>query len=104
MNARKVLENAALGSMGGPQARIRGEPQRIEFGRIRLANAVLSAHSVGITGADAIKAHALRSLQLRFEGGTRARVCSTSADPPLNRRTVVLSFDPWKSGPKAPFL
>jgi hypothetical protein len=74
MKARKLLEDAALGpDQLAVQAfdeawevlkpHYSSDPQSTEAGRLRLANAVLSACRDGVVGADALKERALRSMQ-----------------------------------------
>jgi hypothetical protein len=77
MQARKLLENAALGpeqlavlyrafddAWEGIKPHYSSNPQSTEVGRLRLANAVLSAYRDGAAAADAIKERALRSMQV----------------------------------------
>jgi hypothetical protein len=76
MKARKLLENAALGpdqlktvyrafdqAWEAVKQDYAANPQSTEVGRLRLANAVLTAYRSGMTDADAIKVTALQLMQ-----------------------------------------
>jgi hypothetical protein len=76
MKARKLLENAALGpdelrvlykafdaAWNVVKPQYAANPQSMEVGRLRLANAVLAAFRDGVIDPHALKEQALRSMQ-----------------------------------------
>jgi hypothetical protein len=76
MRARKLLENAALApaqltvlykafddAWEAIKPQYATSPQSGEVGRLRLANAILSAYRDGLTGPDALKAAGIKMVR-----------------------------------------